>query len=296
MLSALSVLWGGSFFFVAIAVREVPPLSVVLLRVAIAAAVLLLIVRVSGLRMPKGGAAWAALVGMGILNNVVPFNCFVWAQSHIPSGVASILNATTPLFGVVVAHVMTRDEKATGPRLVGVLTGLAGVVVMIGPSALGGMGDLLPMLACLAGALSYALSGVVGRRFAKLGINPVQIAAGQVSASTVMMLPIALVFDRPWTLPAPSLTAWAAIVALAVFSTALAYVLFFRILATAGATNLLLVTFLIPVSALLLGTLVLGETIGLRQLGGMALIGLGLAAIDGRLISLARTRLSPRVT
>jgi drug/metabolite transporter (DMT)-like permease len=185
-----------------------------------------------------------------------------------------------------VAHVLTRDERLTPSRLAGVIVGFAGVVLMIGPAALEGIGtNVLAQLACLAAALSYAFAGVFGRRFKRMGVAPIATAAGQVTASTLMLLPVALLVDRPWTLPQPSLPAWGAVLGLAALSTALAYVLYFRILATAGATNLLLVTFLIPVSAILLGSLMLEERLHPTHFLGMALIGAGLAGIDGRLLT-----------
>jgi drug/metabolite transporter (DMT)-like permease len=289
MLLAMSVLWGGSFFFVGIAVKALPPLTLVTLRVGIAAAMLGLTLRVLGLRLPRERRAWAAFFGMGLLNNAIPFCLIVWGQTHIASGLAAILNATTPLFTVVVAHILTDDEKITGNRLAGVLVGLAGVVVIIGPGALRGLGgDVLAQLAVLAAALSYAFAGVFGRRFRRLGIAPIAAATGQVTASTVMLLPLALLIDRPWTLAMPSATTLAAILGLAALSTALGYILYFRILATAGATNLLLVTFLIPVSAIMLGALVLDERLSMQHFLRMALIGAGLAAIDGRLLRLIR--------
>ncbi|XBO41772.1 DMT family transporter [Alsobacter sp. KACC 23698] len=291
MLLALSVLWGGSFFFTGVAVKELPPLTIVVLRVGVAAVLLLVLLRILGIKMPSELRIWVAFAGMGLLNNVLPFCLIVWGQTHIASGLASIMNATTPLFTVVVAHVLTPDETMTGDRLAGVLLGLVGVAVMIGPEALtGGGANVVGQLACLGAALSYAFAGVFGRRFKRMGVPPMATATGQVTASTVMLLPVALLVDRPWSLAAPSASAWLAIGAIAALSTAVAYVLYFRILATAGATNLLLVTFLIPVSAILLGTLVLGERLDPKHVVGMALIGAGLAAIDGRLLKLARPR------
>jgi drug/metabolite transporter (DMT)-like permease len=209
----------------------------------------------------------------------------MWGQLRIGSGLASILNATTPLWTVVVAHLLTADEKMNVAKLAGVLIGVAGVAVMIGPIALAGLaGDVAAQLAVIAATLSYAFAGLYGRRFARMGVKPMVVAAGQVGATTLMLLPVALLVDTPWTLPMPGVRTWAALAGLALLSTALAYVLYFRILAKAGATNLLLVTFLIPVSGVLMGVLVLDETLAPRQLAGMALIGLGLAAIDGRLL------------
>ena len=285
MLLALSVLWGGSFFFTGIAVKELPPLTIVVLRVGLAAAMLYTAMRLFGLHLPRVRKAWAAFFGMGLLNNVIPFCLIVWGQTHIASGLAAILNATTPLFTVVVAHAFTDDETMTGNRLAGVVVGLVGVTLMIGADALAGIGTSVPaQLAVLAAAFSYAFAGVFGRRFRRMGIAPMATATGQVTASTLMLLPVALLVERPWTLALPSAPVWAAILGIAALSTALGYVLYFRILASAGATNLLLVTFLIPVSAIVLGSLVLGERLALRHFLGMALIGAGLAAIDGRLV------------
>jgi drug/metabolite transporter (DMT)-like permease len=284
MLIALSVLWGGSFFFIGIAVKELPTVTIVVARVVMAAQILLLILRASGAAFPRDGKVWLAFFGMGFLNNVVPYTLIVWGQGHIASGVASILNATTPLFTVIVAHLLTSDEKMTGNRLAGVVVGLAGVAIMIGADVLHSLGvGVIAQLACLAAALSYGFAGVFGRRFRAMGVSPLATAMGQVTASSVMLFPVMLLVDRPWLLPVPSLQAIAAMVGLAALSTALAYVLFFRILASAGATNIALVTFLIPVSAILLGILFLGETLQLRHIIGMLMIGAGLAAIDGRL-------------
>ena len=284
LLLILSILWGGSFFFVGVAVKALPPFTIVLLRVAIAAAALHLVRKASGTAMPWDGRSWRAFFGMGLLNNAIPFSLIVWGQTHIASGLASILNATTPLFTVLIAHMLTADERLTKGRIVGVLVGLAGVIVLIGPQALAGLGtDVTAQLAVLAAAISYGFAAIFGRRFKRMGVPPLATAAGQVTASSMLLLPVAMLVDRPWTLAAPDLPVWGAVLGLALLSTALAYVLFFRILASAGAVNLMLVTFLIPVSAIVLGSAFLGEALAPADYLGMALIGLGLAAIDGRL-------------
>lgn len=294
MLLALATVWGGSFFFNGVAVRELPVFTVVVSRVALGALILLAIMRLRGERMPWGRPVWAAFFAMGLLNNAIPFSLIVWGQQHIASGVASILNAATPLFTVILAHFMTSDERMTGGKLAGVLAGFLGVAVMIGFDAWSDLGlNLAAQLACLAGALSYAFAGIFGRRFKAMGISPMATATGQVIASSAILLPLVMVVDQPWTLPPPSLKAIGALIGVAAISTALAYVLYFRILATAGATNLLLVTFLIPVSAILLGTLLLDELLQPRHFAGMALIGLGLAAIDGRPARALSRRISP---
>ncbi len=283
MLLALSVLWGGSFFFVGVIVNELPPFTIVTIRVGLAAIALWLVAFAMGYRIPVRGDIWRAFFCMGLLNNVIPFSLIVWGQTHIASGLASILNATTPLFTVLIAHVLTTDERLTPVRLFGVVAGLAGTVVLIGLGALSGIGThVFAQIAVLVAALSYAFAGIYGRRFRELEVPPLLTATGQVTTSTLMLLPVVLLLDEPWRLPMPGLTTWAALAGLAVLSTALAYILYFRILATAGATNLLLVTFLIPVTAILLGVLALGESLSAGHIFGMALITSGLAAIDGR--------------
>ena len=284
MLLALAVLWGGSFFFTGVAVRELPSLTIVAARVGIAALALWAVLAAARLRMPRLPGLWAAFLGRGLLNNAIPFTLLVWGQHHVASGLAAILNAATPLFAVLAAHALTEDERLTAGKAAGALVGFAGVAVMLGADLLAGLGTAFAaQLACLGAALSYALAGVFGRRFRRLGVPPLATATGQVTASALLMLPLALVLERPWTLPAPAWEAWSALLGIGLLSTALAYVLYFRILAAAGATNLLLVTFLIPASAILLGALFLGETLRPKHVAGMALIGVGLAYIDGRL-------------
>ena len=284
MLLTLSLVWGGSFFFNEIAVRQLPVFTVVVCRVGLAAVILLAVLRLTGQRLPRSGKVWAAFFGMGMLNNVIPFSLIVAGQQSVASGVASILNAATPLFGVIFAHLLTQDEKLTPLKLAGVIVGFLGVAVMIGPDAISGLGgNLAAQMMILAGAASYAFAGIFGRRFKAMGVSPMATATGQVIASSIILLPLVLVIDRPWTLPAPGWDAIAALIGVAAISTAFAYFLYFRILASAGATNLLLVTFLIPISAILLGTAFLSEALLPRQIAGMALIGLGLSLIDGRL-------------
>jgi drug/metabolite transporter (DMT)-like permease len=293
LLITLSILWGGSFFFNAVALRDLPPLTVVIARVAIAAAVLWLLIALSGQRLAVRPGLWLAFFAMGALNNVIPFTLIAWGQTRIGSGLASILNATTPLFTVILAHWLTRDEPMTPARVIGVVCGLLGVAVMIGTRALEQFGlEVIAQLAVVGAAISYAFAGIFGRRFKQT--PPLITAAGQLSASALMMLPVVMFVDRPWDLTTPGPQTWGAVFGLAVFSSALAYVIYFRILARAGATNLLLVTFLIPVSALLLGISVLGEVLEARQVTGMILIALGLAAIDGRPIAACLAALGRR--
>jgi drug/metabolite transporter (DMT)-like permease len=284
LLLLLAVLWGGSFFFSKFALRELPPAIIVLCRITLGALALNVAVLVSGHRMPRSLEAWRAFAVLGALNCFLPFTLITWSQTAITSALASILNATTPLLTIVVAHFLTRDERMTPGKLAGVLIGFAGAALMVGPEALGGMtGSFVGELACLAGALSYAFGGVYGRRMRRMGISPLCSAAGQFTTASAMVLAVVAVRgDLIVPAAAPSPLTWGAVLCLALISTALAYVIYFRILATAGATNAILVTFLVPVSAILLGTTILGERLTAWHVAGMGLVALGLAAIDGR--------------
>lgn len=283
MLLSLAALWGSSFFFFKVMVAALPPFTVVLGRVGLSALILNVWLVLRRDYMPASARSWGAFMIMGLLNNVIPFTLIVFGETRIASGLASILNATTPIFTVLAAHWLTANERLTLGKIAGVVAGFAGVAVLIGPAALAGLdsGDIAGDVACLLAAVSYAFAGIYGRRFR--GLDPIKVATGQITGSTLVLIPLVVFVDRPWVLPMPSVGVWGAMIGIAVLCTVIAYILYFRILATAGATNLLLVTFLLPVSALLLGWLALGESIPPRAFGGMALIGLGLAAIDGRL-------------
>ena len=293
LLLTLSVLWGGAFVFAEIALEQLPPLTIVLARVGIGALALAGLLQLLRKPLPTSLATWRKLYCLAFLNNVVPFSLIVWGQSSISAGLASILNATTPLFAVIFAHVLTRDERLQPNKVLGVVVGVIGVGVLVGPDALADRSrGLLGQLAVLAAAVSYGLSAVYARRLA--GVPPLSIATGQLIASTTMMVPLAILIDRPWQLTAPSAEVWWALVGLAVLSTALAYILYFQIIARAGGTNGALVTLLIPISAMCLGALMLGETVTMAELIGASIIGIALLAIDGRLPQLIRDMLGAR--
>ena len=294
LLLVLGTLWGGSYFFGKVALGQLPPFTVTVGRLGLAALVLHVVVRTAGHHMPGSIRAWRAFWIMGLLNNAIPMSLILWGQTTIGSGLAAILNASTPLFTVLLAHFFTRDERMTGRKVGGIVFGLAGVAVMIGPEALGGFHrGLLAQLAMVGAAISYACAGIFGRRFA--GTPPLVTAAGQVTASSLTLLPLSLLADQPWLLPAPGARTWAALAGLALLCTALGYVIYFRILATSGASNLLLVTLLMPVNAVLLGIAFLGEHVEPRHVAGMALTAVGLATIDGRLLAAVLRRVSPRL-
>ena len=291
LLGLLSVLWGGSFFFNGVILRELPPLTLVLLRVALGTIMLLPLLRARKIEFPRGVSGWAPFFAMGLFNTLnhakkeqeLPFSLIVFGQTYIPSGLASILNATTPLFAVVIMAV-TGDERLQARRVAGVTVGLIGVAILHG-DALGfesrqGIGIAL----CLAGAFSYGIAALVGRRLPQR-VPPLGTAAFQMMASSVMMAPVAAVADKPWLLPMPHATTWLAVLGLAALSTALAYIVFFQILQRSGATNVMLVTLLIPVTAMLLGYLVLGEPVSWREVTGALVIASALLLIDGRVLS-----------
>ncbi|TCM58595.1 drug/metabolite transporter (DMT)-like permease [Rhizobium sp. PP-F2F-G48] len=289
LLALLGLIWGASFFFGRIAVQHVPAFTLVFLRVSIAALALHLFVRGRFDIYKALAARWRAFLVLGLLNNAIPHSFIFLGQTQIGAGLASILNATTPIWTVLLAHVLTNDEKLSPRKIGGTALGLAGTVLLIGPSALGHLGatshgiPLWALILPLGAAISYGFAGIYGRRFR--GLAPPVTAAGQLTASSLIMLPVSLLADHPWTLAMPPLTTILAILALALVSTAYGYILFFRIMARAGATNTSLVTLLVPPSALLFGLAFLGERLDITDIGGMTLIAAGLIVLDGRLLA-----------
>ncbi|OLP43391.1 DMT family transporter [Rhizobium oryziradicis] len=287
LLLFLSVLWGGSFFFSKLALSALPPFTVVFARVAISAFALFVYLRATRQPIPTTMKIWAAFFGMGLLNNLIPFSLLFWGQTQIASGLASILNATTPIFSIVVAHFLTTEERMTRNKVAGIVFGFMGVLVLMSSNALSSHElSLLALFACLGAALSYGFAGVFGRRFRRMGITPATSAFGQTTATTLMMIPIVAFVDAPWHLAMPSGTIIAALLGLGLLSTALAYIIFFHILAVGGAINSSLVTLLIPVSAIFMGRMFLGEILLINHFVGMVLIFMGLLSIDGRLFRL----------
>jgi drug/metabolite transporter (DMT)-like permease len=282
LLAVLSVLWGGSFFFNGVVLRELPPFTLVLLRVALAAIILLPLLRAYRIPFPKGTAGWRPFFAVALFNNVLPFSLIVTAQTHIPSGLASILNATTPLFTVLVMA-LAGEEKLQVRRVAGVIVGLVGVMILRGDGLGFGSGQGLGILLCLAAALSYGISALIARR-SLADSPPLATATFQLMASSLMMAIVAGIFERPWHLPMPGVVTWLAVLGLAALSTALAYIVFFQVLRRSGATNVMLVTLLVPLTAILLGSLVLGEQISLREIVGALVIGSALLLIDGRVL------------
>ena len=285
-LVVLSLLWGGSFLFYRMLATELPPVTTVFSRVSIGAVAIwvFLIVRGTPLVVPRD--QWRRILVVALLNNVVPFALFAWGETRVASGTASILNALTPIFVVLVTGLVLRTDALTAGKLVGVVCGLAGVVVLVGPDALVGA-DLLGKGACVLAAISYGFALPLGKRV--VGVAPPVMALAQLGTATLVLLPFVLVFDAPWGLAAPSVAGWVAIAGLGLLSTGLAYIIFFALMASAGPTNLSLVTLLIPPSALVLGWAVLGEAVAVSAVAGMGLIGVGLVVIDGRVFRTVRS-------
>jgi len=287
LMALLALLWGASFLSIRIALDEVPPLTAVAHRVGWASIILWIYVFARGIPLPRGRRIWIGFAGMGLLNNVVPFSLMAWGQLHIASGLTSIYNASTAIFGVLVASLLLADERLTRRKTIGVAMGFAGVVTAIGADSLRDF-DItsLAQLAVLAGTLSYAVAGVWARKWLT-GLPPQVAAAGMLTASTLIMVPLAWIVDGPIRLDLAPRTL-AAITYYAVAATALAYLLYYRVLARAGSGTLMLVTLLIAPVAILLGALVLGETLPPNAYKGFALLALGLLIIDGRLIDRLR--------
>jgi drug/metabolite transporter (DMT)-like permease len=284
LLCLLAILWGGSFFFAGVAVRELPPLTLVFFRVTLGAAFLLPALWRYRIGLPRTVSAWKPYVAVGLFNNVLPFSLFVTAQTSIASGLASILNATTPLFTIAVMALFG-EERLSVRRVAGVAMGLVGVVILRGGVEVAGSGASVGVLLCLAGALSYGLAALMARRYLQ-DSPPLATATYQLLASSAMMTVVAGIVERPWRLPLPGATTWAAMIGFGALSTALAYIVFFQIVRRSGASNVMLVTLLIPVTAILLGYLVLGEHISFREIMGALVIANALLLIDGRVPNL----------
>ena len=262
---------------------EWPPFTVVFLRVALAAIALWVFVLLTARRFPKDLNLIGAILVMGIINNVIPFSLILIGQQEIGSGLASVVNAMTPIWTLIIANALTTDEKFSANKIFGILFGFAGVTILIGSDLLEGLSaSAWAQVAVLGATISYGFAGVFGKRFG--GHDPILISTGQLTASSLVMIPLVLMIEEPFSLTPATGEMIVSIFGLSILCTAIAYVLFFKILSNAGATNVSLVTFLVPVSAILLGLIWLGEVLTLSNLMGMALILIGLALVDGRVL------------
>ena len=283
LLLGLGLVFGGAFFFAEVALEALPPFTIVFARLAIGAAGLWLVMAVTRTSIPADRRTWCDFAVMGLLNNAIPFSFVVWGQVWITGGLASVLNATTPVFTVIAAHLLTDDEKMTPNRLAGVLIGVAGVLVLMGPSVLGDLGaQTLGGTLVLGAAISYAGAGIWARRLRHL--PPVAAATGQVTCSAVVLLLLVVALEAPWRLAMPGPAVWGSLAGFGILSTSVAYLLFFAIVRRAGGSNVMLVTLIIPPAAILLCVMVLREPVTTEQLAGMAIIAMALLTIDGRLL------------
>ena len=286
LIGILSILWGGAFFLIEVGLRSYPPITLVFMRLVLAVPPMWIAMRLMGQRLPSEPRVWGLLAVVGALNCALPFILFFWGQQYLDSGYASILNATTPLWGVITAHFLTSDEKATPARILGVLIGMAGIVVMVGPEAMKGLSNnLLAQIACIISTIFYSFAAIYGRRLSQTELTPMAVATGQTMMAALMMVPVVVLVDQPWTMAAPRLDSTLAGLTLALFSTALAYTLYFRLIDRSGASNAQLVAFLMPILAVILGIAFLGESLSGGQIVGAALIAIGLAILDGRLVA-----------
>jgi drug/metabolite transporter (DMT)-like permease len=288
ILILLSLIWGASFLFIKVAVATIPPFSMAFGRTALAAMLLYLVLRSRGLRMPGWGPVWGTFLLMGLFNGAVPYTLITWAEIHIDSGLAAILNALMPLFTVLLAHLFTGDERLNWMKVVGIFLGFLGVVALIGPAALKGLGKhVLAQLAVMAAALCYAVAIIYGRRLRE--ITPLVSATGQLFCAAFLTLPMILIFDAPWAL-SPSFISVAALTCLSLLGTALAYLLYYYLLQRIGSTNLSLVTYLLPITGVFWGALLLGERLHWSAFLALGLILAGIAGINNRLPKFSLTR------
>ena len=289
--------WGGSFFYGHIALTAVPPLTLVFCRVFIGMLILLPIIWLWRVKIPRGIKVWRSMLLMAIFNTALPFSLIAFGLTRVSSSLGGILNATVPMWTAALAHFATKDERLSLPKFIGIVTSLLGVIILIGmkdsmvaPVIVGHTApspdqflDSLAKLAFVAATASYAISGIYGKRFRAMGVEPIFAATAQLLMASLLLLPLMIFVDRPWQLPTPSWSAVASLLAIGIISTGLAYILYYRILAMAGAINVSLVTYLVPVSATLLGVLVLGESFTVFTMVGIGIIALGLLILDGRI-------------
>jgi drug/metabolite transporter (DMT)-like permease len=286
LMALQSMLWGSSYFFIAIVQPELPAFTIAALRTLPAAAALLLIVLPLGYRLPATLPEWRLFIAFSACNTVLPFLLIVWGQARATGGMAAILNATAPLFGIFLAHLFTHDEKLSWNKVAGILVGIAGVGILVGwDAAAGQSADLMARLALIAAPFCYVLANIFVRR--RLGqYPPFVIAAMQMVGAMFVAFPLALAIDQPWALPAPSLQALGAIVGMGVLGSAFASLCHFTVLQRAGATNASLVTLVMPLTPILLGGVFLGEQLSARDMAGALVIAAALIIIDGRALRL----------
>lgn len=277
LLLTLSTLWGASYTFIKIGVETIPPVTFIAARTLIAGSILIAILRLRGLSLPSDPAIWRRFMLQACLNSVIPFTLIAWAEQTVDAGLATILNSTTPIFAFLLTVSITRHEPVSGRKLFGVAAGLAGICLIIGVEALEGVGrDLWSQLAILLASVAYGGAAIFGKNFR--GLDPMMPAAGSMISGAVLLVPVSLVADRPWTL-SPSADSVLALLGLSIFSTALAFAIFFRLVQTLGSVGTTSQAYLRVPIGVGIGVIFLGETVSQTLWIGLACVIAGVAAM-----------------
>ena len=277
LLGLLATVWGGSYTFIKIGVATISPITMIASRTIIAALILLMVMRFLGVAMPRDGANWRRFMTQSLINSAVPFTLIAWAEQYIDASLGTILNSTSPIFTFLLTATITRHEPVTGRKLIGVLLGIAGIALVVGPSALQGVGThLVAQLAILAATLCYACAAIFGRSFGTL--HPLVPATGSMISGAVILTPMSLIFEHPWTLT-PSTASLLALFCLAVFSTAMAFILYFYLLRALGSVGVTAQAYLRVPVGVFLGIVFLGETLTVNAMIGLVLVVGGVAAM-----------------
>lgn len=277
LLLGLATLWGGSYTFIKIGVETIPPLTLIAARTLIAGLILLAVIRWRGLRLPREAEAWRRFLTQACLNSVVPFTLIAWAERSVDAGLASILNGTTPVFVFLISLALMPGKRPDWRKGLGVAAGMAGISLIVGVDALTGLGHtVLPQLAIVAATVAYACAALFGRHFT--GMDPLLPAAGSMLAGTALLIPAALVIDRPWTVD-PSTASLLALLALSIFSTALAFAIYFRLIRTLGSVGTTAVSYLRVPIGVAIGLVFLGESLSSTAWAGLGFVVLGVMAM-----------------
>jgi len=277
LLLALATLWGASYTLIKIGVATIPPITFIAARTLIAGGILFAILRLRGLKLPNDRATWKRFMFQACLNSVIPFTMIAWAEQSVDAGLATILNSTSPIFTFLLTVFLTQHEPATARKLFGVVSGIIGICLIVGVEALNGLGrDLWAQLAIVAATVSYACAAIFGRSFK--GLDPMMPAAGSLICGTAILLLLSLIIDQPWTLT-PSIESVWALIGLSVFSTALAFVIYFRLLATLGSVGTTAQAYLRVPIGVGIAILFLGETLTSTMLAGLLCVIVGVSAM-----------------
>lgn len=277
LLLVLATLWGGSYTFIKLGVETIPPLTLIAARTLIAGLILLAVIRWRGLRMPRDLVAWRRFLTQALLNSVVPFTLITWAERSVDAGLASILNGTTPVFVFLISLVLMPRRRPDWRKGLGVAAGVAGISLIVGVDAFSGLGSqAVPQLAIVAATVAYAFAALFGRHFT--GMDPLLPAAGSMLTGTALLIPAALIVDKPWTL-APSQESVLALLALSVISTALAFAIYFRLIRTLGSVGTTAVSYLRVPVGVAIGFVFLGERLQPTAWIGLALVVLGVLSM-----------------